>query len=96
MAVKILEEALSVQAVFAHNLLETVNDSLNINMVNFLWSFSSIDSLSTRVSKRKVDILFKSFFGKDFINCVTEVSPSDVFTFFWCLESAAQQCKFRG
>jgi len=81
---------------FAHNFFETVNNILNINVVVFFWSLPSVNSLSAGIAKSDVHILFKALFGKNFINCITEVSPSDMLSFFWRFESLTKQLKFRG
>lgn len=94
MAVKVLEERLSVQTVLTDNLGETL---ANVAHDGFFFSgclTAAVVGAGAGVINTSVDVLFEPFLGEYFLNMVTEVFPSDVFTFFRCFEMLGQQFEF--
>ena len=86
MAVKVLEERLGVQTVLTDDLGETL---ANVAHDSFFFSScltAAVVGAGAGVIKTSVDVLFELFLGEYFLDMVTEVLPSDVFTFFWCFE----------
>ena len=94
MAVKVLEERLSVQTVLTDHLGETL---ANVAHDSFFFSgclTAAVVGAGAGVIKTSVNVLFELFLGENFLDMVTEVLPSDVFTFFRCFEMLGQQFEF--
>lgn len=94
MAVKVLEERLGVQTVLTDHLGETL---ANVAHNSFFFSgclTAAVVCAGAGVINASVDVLFELFLGEYFLNMVTEVLPSDVFTFFRCFEMLGQQFEF--
>ena len=86
MAIKILEETLSIKSVLSNKLSELINNFLDICLLIICGIWSSINSLGTNLTNWMVNSLFKTFLCENFINSITELSPLNVCSCFWCLE----------
>jgi len=89
--VEILEEGLSVKAVFANNFLEAENNVVNAG--NFLISgiMTTVDGFGFGIIEDGIDILLKVFLSKDLIDSITELTPVDVLSFLRGLEGCGDE-----
>lgn len=80
--VMVLEEALGVKSVAAHDFLEANNHIVNTLTFRFGSVFAPIFSFLVSVTQRDVDILFKVLLGEDCIDLVDEFSPANMVASF--------------
>ena len=92
--IKVLEKALCVKSVLSNEFLEIFNNSLNISPLFFGSCWSAVDYIRACNAYRCVQIFLKSLLCKNFINIITELSPLDVSSFFWCFISLTELFKF--
>jgi hypothetical protein len=66
--VKVLEETLGIESVFADDFLELLNDLLDDGTLSLGWLSAPVVGQSARVIELDVDGLFKLFLGKNVVD----------------------------
>jgi len=66
--VKVLEEALGIESVFADDFLELLDDLLDDGTLSLGWLSAAVVGQGARVIELDVDGLFKLFLGKNVID----------------------------
>jgi len=92
--VKVLEEGLSIKAVLAHYLGETLANSLDNGLLFSCCLAAIILSRSPGIVEADVYGFFELFLCKNLINVIAESFPAHVLTFFGGLKVSSQQFKF--
>jgi hypothetical protein len=87
MVVKVLEEALGIKSVLAHNFLELLNNLLNDGTPLIGGLSTAVVGQGTRVTENGINVLFKFLLGENLIDCVGESFPAHVLSLFWRLET---------
>ena len=96
MAVKVLEEALSVQSILSHELSEIIEYSLHVCSLSLICFSSSVYDVGASVTNLSIKLLFKSLFGEYLIDCINKLSPFDVGSFLRSFEGCAEIVEFLG
>jgi hypothetical protein len=92
--VKVLEEALGVQAVLADNTHEGLDTLLDNLTVLGSGLSSSVNCMSANIVQVDVVVLLKSFLGEYFIDAIDKVPPADMLTLLGRLKLSSKQFKF--
>lgn len=88
MSIPILEETFGIQTAASQELLESIDYLLAQVSLHLARVCSAIVCLSSNVIKDQVHSLLETFLGEYLINGIAEISPSNVFAFFWSLEES--------
>ena len=94
MAVKVLEEALSVQSILSHELSKIVEYSLHGCSLSLVCFSSSIYNIGASVTNFCIKLLFKSLFGEYLIDSINKLSPFDVGSFLRGFKGITEIVKF--
>lgn len=93
-SILILEETLGIESFSVNQELKLFLNISHVFMVSLIWLTLAIDRLSSRIIKRDIYRLLQILFSEYFIDAVTELSPANVGTCLWCLESFAEKSEF--
>jgi len=91
--IKILEKALAVKTILFYNLLESKNNVVNDGTLFFACLSATVVSVGASIVNYSIKLLFQTFLCEHLINMITELSPFDVLSFFWCLKVSSQKIK---
>jgi len=89
-SILVLEETLGIKSFSVDQEFELILNVLSVLLIDGIWFVLSIERLSSSVIKGDIDRSLKVFLGENFVNAVTEFSPFDMSTSFWCLEMISQ------
>jgi len=93
-SILILEETLSIESFSVNQELKLFLNISHVFMVILIWLTLAIDWLSSGIIKRNIYRLLKIFFGEYFIDAVTKLSPANMGSCLWCLESFGEKSEF--
>ena len=94
MSIKVLEETLNIKSLSSQELLEPSYNFLRDVSLLLVCICSSILSWSSSIIHNHINCFFKTLLCEDFVNWITEFSPFNMLSFFWCLEKGNKFIKF--